>query len=192
MLPSGGVNFESTNSPCNVSIYALLQPRLDKNFKTSCHNSQLLTGSDILRDIYISFSDSVAYTTRGSAAYTAIHSLSWDLTKSDLNTLNTLFNTHLSAIREADMSFNTQDLKMCWIQALPKLFVEVSAKFKQGLPLPTNFQMADTVITLYQATKHYVTIFNIKINQKQKAPTPLPTQDPRDAVAVQEAFPVYQ
>jgi len=150
----------------------MLHPKLDKHFRTACQNSQCKTGTTILRDIFISFSDTVTNNTRGSVAYTAIHSLSWDNTKQSLNTFNSTFNGHLGCIHEANMDFTIQALKMCWIRALPDPFISVQAKFTQGSKLPDKWESATSVNMLYQATKHWATIYNISITPSKTLPTP--------------------
>jgi len=135
----------------------MLHLKLDKNFLTACQKSQCQTGTTILCDIFILFSDSVTNNTRGSVAYAAIYS-SWDHTKMSLNTFNSTFNGHLSCIHEANMDFSLQALKMCWIRALPDPFISVQAKFTQGSKLPDKWESATSVNMLCQATKHWATI----------------------------------
>jgi len=59
------------------------------------------------------------------------------------------------------MDFSLQALKMCWIPALPAPFIPVQAKFTQGSKLPDKWEAASSVNMLYQATKHWGTIYNI-------------------------------
>jgi len=155
----------------------MLHLKLDKHFRTACQNSQCKTGTTILCDIFISFSDTVTNNTRGSIAYAAIHSLSWDNKKQSLNTFNSTFNGHLSCIHEANMDFTLQALNMCWIRALPDPFISVQAKFTQGSKLPDKWESAISVKMLYQATKHWATIYNISITPSKTLPTP---PNPRD------------
>jgi len=183
LLSSGGINFAATDTSCNASLYAMLHPKLDKHIRTACQNSQCKTGNAILRDIFISFSDTVTNNTRGSVAYAAIHSLSWDHNKMSLNTFNSTFNSHLSCIHEANMDFSLHALKMCWIHALPDPFISVQAKVTQASKLPDKWESATSVNMLYQATKHWVTIYNINITPPKKLPPPNPRDNdtnPRD------------
>ena len=175
MLPNGTINFAATDTACNASLYAMLHPRLDKAFKTSCQNSNCTTGTAILHDIFISFSDTVVNSTRGTTAYAAIHSIVWHSDTVSLTSFHATFNTHLSHIHEAHIAFPLQALKMCWITALPPSFIEIKAAFKQGSNLPDKWKEATTINMLYQVTKHHADLYNISI-VPIKAP---PTKDPR-------------